>query len=499
MPISDGPRFTRAELLRAAGGGAALLWLGDPTGAAARRIAAAHAATASPLAFHSRPDLHPPAVTVFSATPAPTTDTEGYLVLGPKAARHVQGGPLIVDSTGQPVWFYPLPAGQWATNVRVQEYRGQPVLTWWQGEVTDTGYGVGEGVIVDSSYREIARVRAGNGRSVDLHEFALSPEGTALVTCYPPTVSADLTSIKGPKKGHVLESIIQEIDVGSGRVLREWRSLDHISVSESYAEPWGLCDYLHANSIEVLPDGDLLVSARHTWALYKLDRRSGRVIWRMGGKRSGFDMGPGTRFSWQHDASHPASDTITVFDDGAGQIQTEQHSRGLALQYDATHRTVRLIRSYAHPRPSILAYAMGSTQLLPSGNVIVGWGDVPMLSEFTSEGTLVADSWLPWGQDSYRGVRCPWAGTPTDPPAVVAVPGAAAGTATLYASWNGATAVSAWLLSTGASARALTSAGVVQRTGFETAIPVSSSSGYAAATALDAAGQPLGTSATVKL
>jgi hypothetical protein len=131
-------------------------------------------------------------------------------------------------------------------------YRGKPVLTWWQG--TQIG-GLGEGVIVDSSYREIARVRAGNGHTLDPHELLLTAEGTALITCSPSNVSADLSSIGGSKNGRVAESVIQEVDVQTGRVLLEWRSLDHVSVSESYMQPGGIYDFMHANSIDVAPDG----------------------------------------------------------------------------------------------------------------------------------------------------------------------------------------------------------------------------------------------------
>ena len=167
---------------------------------------------------------------------------------------------------------------RWATNVRVQQYQGEPVLTWWEGVVDKQGYGHGEGVIVDRAYREVARIRAVNGHTVDLHEFLLTPEGTALITCRPPIVRADLSTIGGPRHGTVYESIIQEIDVRTGRLVFQWRGLDHVSVAETYRALGGVVDYLHVNSVQPLADGHLLISARNTWALYKLDRRTGAVI-----------------------------------------------------------------------------------------------------------------------------------------------------------------------------------------------------------------------------
>src|SRR5207302_3207224 len=195
--------------------------------------------------------------------------------------------------------------------------------------------------------------------------------------CYPGTVQTDLTSIGGPKQGMMLDSIFQEVDVRTGRLLLEWRWLDHIPVSDSYKpykEPY---EYLHINSIEVTPDGNLLVSARHTWALYKLDRKSGQVIWRLGGKHTDFALAPEAKFSWQHDARQPTGGAITLFDNGSdGPIETAKTSRGLLLDVDMTGRKVTLGQAFNHP-PAVLASAMGSVQVLPNGNVYVGWGTQP--------------------------------------------------------------------------------------------------------------------------
>src|SRR5207302_2224764 len=109
---------------------------------------------------------------------------------------------------------------------------------------------------------------------------------------------------------------------------------------------------LHPNSIDVLPDGNLLVSARHTWAMYKLDRRSGRVIWRLGGKRSNFALGAGARFAFQHDARQLANGSISVFDDGADYSQSvESQSRAIVLRVDSSRRTVDLAQSLEHHGP----------------------------------------------------------------------------------------------------------------------------------------------------
>jgi len=505
-PGDGAPRQSRRQFLRGAGGLAGAAALGGGALAIERLLGvssppplAAILAAAPPSPdrnFHSRPDLHPPALSV-----AGRGDLgPGYLFLGPGAVGKTQAGPLIADGDGEPVWFRPL-SGAWLANFRAWSHLGEQVLAWWQGVVIlPTGYGRGHGVIVDQAYRERARIHAARGRTIDMHELRLTPEGTALFTCYPRAVRADLSAIGGPRKGRVLESIFQEVDVRTGRLLLEWRSLDHVPVEESYRpleEPY---DYLHLNSIDVAPDGNLLVSGRHTWALYKLDRRTGEVIWRLGGRRTDFDVPADARFTWQHDAEHAGPQILTVFDNGTdGRTRSESSSRGMVLRVDERARTVRLVRAYERPQ-SLQASAMGSVQILPGGEVLVGWGDDPHTSQFTADGRLVADIRMAPHQQSYRAYRLPWTAHPHQPPTIRIARDARTGSAVAYASWNGATELSHWRLEAGSSRSELHPVGVVAREGFETQIPLGPAHHrYLAATALDAAGRRLGRSAAVRI
>jgi hypothetical protein len=395
-----------------------------------------------------------------------------------------------------------MPKGWFSMDLRTQTYRGRPVLTWWEGTILGTG----EAVIMDTSYREIARVRAGNGHQVDPHEFLLTPDGTALITCSPTTVSADLSSVGGSRHGRVAESVIQEVDVQTGRVLLEWRSLEHVSVSESYMWPGhGVYDFMHANSIDITPDGNLLVSGRHTWAVYKLERLTGRVMWRLGGKRSDFAMGHGTQFAWQHDARQVDNRTITVFDDGAAFFegnhryrQTHSQSRGLALDVDHGARKVHLGRSYRH-RPELITGGFGNMQTLPDGDVVVGWGDLPVFSRFDASGNALEDVNVPAIYASYRGYHQPWAATPAQRPAAAARRHPGGRATTVYASWNGATGHSAWAVRAGPHPSKLRRMAIRRREGFETAIDVPRTGGYVSVTALDSAGRALAHSLPIRL
>ena len=287
---------------------------------------------------------------------------------------------MILDNDGQLVWFRPLQNEDMdVMNFKVQTYRGETVLTWWEGYYT--GHGQREYVIFDDSYHEIARFTAANGYNGDHHEFLISPQDTALITIYK-AVPWDLSYIGGARHGVVWQGIVQELDIETGEVLFEWRSIDHVGLEETYVTPLqdgrpGI-DYFHINSIDVDHDDNLLVSARETSAVYKIDRNSGEIIWRLGGKKSDFEMGPGTRFAFQHDARRLPDGTITIFDNGSlvfenGIPKAVEESRGIVLELDERKMKATLVREYTHPDKQY-ADAAGNMQVLPNGNVFVGWG-----------------------------------------------------------------------------------------------------------------------------
>ncbi len=480
--VAGRPSWSRRQFLQAAGLGALTL------GAAACGTSAgtASAGKAAPgTRFRSRPDLNPPPVTVTTRS----TD------LAPGLIFVTVGGPLILDNDGRPVWYQTV-KGKTATDLRVQQYRGEPVLTWWEGTVSHTGHGSGEGVLADATYSEITRVRAGGGLSADLHELTVTPEGTALITIFSPH-QADLSAVGGPRRGTLLDSLLQEIDIATGQVLFEWRASDHVALTESHAKPEAGVpfDFFHINSINLDTDGNLLVSARNTWAVYKVDRRTGAVYWRLGGKKTDYAMGPATVFAWQHDANRQDDGSITLFDDEDAPRVGSQ-SRGLVLRLDDSAMTARLDRQYRHPSP-LLAGSQGSVEVLPGGNVFIGWGAEPYFSEFSADGRLLYDAHFAGKSQSYRAFRSPWVGRPPGRPAL-AVARPSGSSLTAYASWNGATEVAGWRLLTGPTADGLQPGSSTPRSGFETAIPVSGPAAYVAVAALDSTGSTLGVSATVR-
>ena len=446
-------------------------------------------------------DLRPPVVAVTQNAGAAAGGQGPYLFLAPRgyAGKSVgDSGLMIVDRDGQLVWFGP-PISGTPLNFTKQVYRGQPVLTWSAGIVNAVGITYGTSYIADTSYRVIAKVKAGHGAQTDLHEFSITPQDTALITAHR-KIQADLSSVGGPTKGYLMTSNAQEIDIASGRVLFDWNSLDHVPLTESYQKLMGGTsstpyDYFHINSVALAPDGDVIISSRNTWTVYKVSRSSGKIAWRLGGKKTDFTAGTGAHFAWQHDARMPAADVLTVFDNASSPPE-EPQSRGLLLNVDTKAMHVTLKQAYKHPA-GLLADNQGSVQLQPDGRVFVGWGAEPYLSEFAADGSLLLDAELPLNDQSYRAFTFDWSGRPPGRPVAVARPNPARGSA-VFVSWNGATDVATWTVLAGKNPSALATAASQPRAGFETNISVNSEGPYFAVIAHDASGKQLGRSPTVK-
>ena len=500
----------------------ALLGTGTPDQAVSSTFTVAHQAAVSQEQFPlnpgdsravqhylSAPEITPSTVAI--TTPAKAGAASGDLFLAPYQGRG-SAGPMIAEQNGALVWFHPLPAGESATNLQIQTYEGQPALTWWQGRILKVGFGQGEDVIYNSSYHQIATVRAGNGYHADLHEILLTLQGTAWIDAFDP-IHMSLASVHGSSHGVLTDSVVEEIDIKTGLVMWEWHALGHIPLKDSLNHvsggeyPW---DYVHINSISpgqssapaqagANQPGDVLLSARNTWTLYDVNMHTGGYNWLLGdGGHSSFKLGRGVRFYWQHDAEFQPGGLISLFDNGSDPPK-QRESSGLLLRPETANHTVTLLKRFANPARTLLASSQGNTLSLPDGDWLLGYGGLPNFTEFDFSGHVLLDGTLGKNVQNFRTYLFPWSAQPTTAPAL-AVQATASG-ASVEASWNGATAVASWQVVLEpphpASAESLTPVSTVARDGFQTTIPVRASAGSALAVrALAANGQTLGTSTT---
>ncbi|HUC56883.1 MAG TPA: arylsulfotransferase family protein [Streptosporangiaceae bacterium] len=507
---------TRRQLLGQAGTAAAGLAGLGVAGCAAHSSAATPGVGVLPDAsvvggyhrFITRPDLKPPVINL--ARKIKGSQATSIFMNAPVSGPG-RGGGMILDPDGNLVWMGPDVVGAHKLDFNTQTYQGRPVLTWWEGVETH-GWGQGVLVVADTTYQRKHTLHAvgkpGTKVNFDHHEFNLTDKDTALATVYWPH-TANLSSISGPENGSIVSGVFEEMDIATGKMLFRWDSLDHVAIDDTYQPvfyegqhfgvPNNPFDYFHINSLAYTDnDENILVSSRNTWCVYKISRKTGNIIWRLGGKHSDFELGPGARFYWQHHVRPHPGGLMTVFDNGAAPAE-ERQSRALILEVNEKTMKVTLKHQYTHPNKALLASAMGSCQLLPNGNVMVGWGTNPYFSEFSQDGKLLVAGQMTRGNPSYRVFAADWSGEPTDKPVVVAQKRKSGGKATIYVSWNGATEVRSWGVLAGKTRSSLSSVGSAHKSGFETAMAVQDRGPYFAVQALDAKGHVLATSHTVKI
>ena len=482
--------------------------------------------------FASAPRLHPMKANVLTLKPGASLNpifVAPYIASNNASELVGQTGPLIMDASGNPIWFNPVSSNNrpQVLDFHTQTLFGKPVLIWWQGTIAGTvpsklppGTPLsGNFVVYNQHYQKIMTIRAPNGAGVDLHELLLTSQGDAYFITTK-TVKADLTPYGGPKKGEYGDQEIQEVNLRTGKVIFTWDMAKHVPLSDSFVPapttPGQKWDPYHLNSIDVSPDGSqLLISARNTWGIYDISHKTGQVLWQLGGKQNQFRLpsdlitGPyGSAFQYQHDARYVPGG-ISLFDNGGpGQPPDPAPygaSRGLILNLDLQNDTASLASPPYYHDPALFAGSQGNLQVLGNGNVLVGSGadvlaggeTVSYITEYSSGGSVLADYGLA-GQDvSYRAYSLPWVGLPLTRPAVAAVQ--ASGQTTVYASWNGSTETSAWELLAGPKRKSLSPVSITSRSGFETAITTTAAGPFYEVKALDASGKVLKTSAVIRV
>ncbi|OAQ57556.1 arylsulfotransferase protein [Pochonia chlamydosporia 170] len=373
-------------------------------------------------------------------------------------ATHPQA--TILDHNGHLIWTSGWDKKQ-IYNLMTQEYKGHNYITFWAGNDAVGGHGAGSYYMLDETYNMTRRLHAANGLKGDLHEFRFTPQGTALITVYD-VQEVDLSTL-GKKSGPIWDCLIQEIDIETGDLVFEWRASQHLNIADTYrriggeGEPGGApFDWFHINSIDKDIQGNYLISSRYFNSIFYIDGKTGSVIWTMGGKGNKFkDLsgGKATNFAFQYDARWDNNyREITLFDNSReGGPLANAHPRGIRLRVDQVLMTVELITEYKNPT-RVPAASQGSLQNLPNGNVLISYGYSGLFTEFTREGKILCEThYGPQSRygtgdvQSYRVFKFNWRASPeTDPDLAISQDGAMVWRA--YASWNGATDVSAWVL-----------------------------------------------------
>ena len=308
----------------------------------------------------------------------------------------------IINNSGIPIFYKKI-------NGRNYDFKLQSngILTYYD-ETAGKFYGL------DSLYQVVDSFYSGNGYSTDFHDLQVLPNGHYFTISYDPQpVNMDTVVSRGDTSACVIGCVIQEID-NNKRVIWQWRSWDHYNITDADLAidlTGKTIAYCHINSIDVPDDNNIIFSVKHFNEITNVNRNTGKIIWRLGGKNNQFAItGDPISFKFPHDARYLVNNKVSFFDNGDF---TRNSTRAIIYNLDSTSRTTSLFKEFKHS-PNIWSKVMGNVQTTENGNTIIGWGNTGgatnFITEYDQKGNLTNDITLTSSNFifSYRAFKFSW-------------------------------------------------------------------------------------------
>lgn len=330
----------------------------------------------------------------------------GYLLMTPFFFAPPDFGPgylIVSDNYGTPVFYRACEGVCHDLTLQPNEY-----LSYFEWTAPGISAADNRYYLMDERYAVIDSFRTGNGYVTDNHELLILENGHSLMMSYDfQTVRMDTIVTGGNPNAVVTGLIIQEQDVDKN-VIFQWRSWDHFEITDADSNidlTAANVDYAHGNAIEVDHDGHLLISSRNMSEITKINRQTGDIIWRWGGKKNQFTFINDDRgFAYQHHIRVLPNGNYTLFDNG--NFLNPPYSRALEYEIDEQNLTATLIWEYASPGFSPF---MGSATRQADGRTLIGWGGGwPSITEVNMDGTKSLELSYDSLHMSYRVARAPW-------------------------------------------------------------------------------------------
>jgi len=328
--------------------------------------------------------------------------SDGYIFAGvyggdffPNATPYL----TILDNWGTPVFYRKMDARIYDFKLQENGY-----LSYFKWPIQ---------YILDSLYRIIdtIKIQDHGPYDTDFHELKVFENGSTFVLGFDDRLVDMDTVVPGGQPGVTVRGCLIQEQEPDGTVVFEWSSWDHYQITDAITDvnllDPNFIDYVHTNAIEVDSDTTFMISNRNMEEVTKIDRQTGEIIWRMGGKNNQFEFINDSLegFRRQHDIRKISNGHYTLFDNGG--LDDPLISRAIEYALDETNLTATLVNSYRSQPEDIYGAIMGNAQWLPNGNVMVGWGSgVPNITEFHTDGTKAWE--VQFESISYRAFRFPW-------------------------------------------------------------------------------------------
>jgi hypothetical protein len=294
----------------------------------------------------------------------------------------------IWDDHGVPIWWMRggIPVGQDAKLFT------DGTIGWFAAPNSFLGPARFEIHRLDGSLVSTIRARSA---LLDSHDIQRLPNGDYLLIAYKQRAQkVDMSWCDGPTHATVFDEEIQRIRPGRRKPVWTWSSRGHIAMSETtnwcrvsrylrLPDGTRAYDLVHINSVQLVGHS-VIASMRHTDSIYKIDYRSKRIVWKLGGTRTARSLRiTGDRFGnadfgGQHTARQLRDGTVILHDNG---ILRNRPTRALRYRIDARARTASLLEQITGPKETT-TFCCGSANRLPDGGWLIDWGGTPVVAEF---------------------------------------------------------------------------------------------------------------------
>ncbi len=310
---------------------------------------------------------------------------------------------MIMENNGTPYFYKRFPGSN-----QTRDFKIQPT-----GTLTRRVYeNLNCFVEMDSQFVNIDTFRCKNGYGTDEHEIQMTQNGHSfLIALDYRTVNMSQIVPGGQVNATVIGNHVQELDENHN-VVFEFNTWNNFHIADAVHENLtaNTIDYIHMNSIAIDYDSNIVISSRHLSEVTKINRRTGQIMWRLGGAHNQFSFPNDTyRISYQHDARPVPGmpNHYTVFDNG--NFHSPSFSRVVEYRVDTVNMTATKVWEYRRS-PDYYTGWMGNAQRLPNGNTFIDWADngLPKAYEVTSLKEKVYEANFVQSMPCYRAYRFEW-------------------------------------------------------------------------------------------
>ena len=318
---------------------------------------------------------------------------------------------MILDHDGDALFYAPILNNVDSPYVNTRPFDFKVHANGWMSYAPKEGPNYSF-YIMDSTFQVIDTITCGN-IDTDEHDLVITEDGHYHLICkgYSIADASGLTTANGqPGSPNVslVSNYVIELDENKNQI-NSWYALDHIPIEDVWNDfyvDYNYLDHVHTNSIDFDLDSNYVISNRNTCEVTKIDRQTGQVMWRLGGKGNQFQLiGDTIFFNAQHHARIAPNGNLYLFDNA--RFDTQMISRYLEYELDTVAMTATRVREIQHPT-GLNTAIMGNTQLMDNGNVIITWGGFltdtypANVSEYDANNNIVMEVDFPYDCISYR-------------------------------------------------------------------------------------------------